>query len=169
MMTNNRSLTKEDKDSLIVAMRDYHAEHMKKATTKKTYFFPKVPYAGPNGIKVIGLFRSELERMDEEVFIELINMKYEPLDEKRTLYRHRFNPHFREEYLPAPGSSERYSIPVHELEIVWKLSENQIKEPDVDIDSMEDCNFSQLTVRDIAALILRKPVSSKTWLNELIK
>ena len=34
--------------------------------------------------------------------------------------------------------------------------------------NVTDLPFSDLTIRDFAAIILKKPVSSKQWLNDLI-
>lgn len=168
MNVNSKALTKEQRDGVVTALRDFHGPVMKKVSSKNAYFFPKVPYLTSNGIKVVGLFRSELERMDEDVFIELISMNYEPLDSKRTLYRHRFNPHFREEYERAPGNTmDRYNVPVDELEVVWKQPDTPAAVP-VDVDSVEDNHLSQMTIRDVAAILLKKPVSTKAWLNTLI-
>jgi hypothetical protein len=41
----------------------------------------------------------------------------------------------------------------------------------IDFDLMNpdtDAPFDQLTVRDLAAILLKKPVSNKQWLNKLI-
>ena len=34
---------------------------------------------------------------------------------------------------------------------------------------MEDAPYSEMTIRDFMAITTGKPVSAKTWLNELIK
>ena len=42
----------------------------------------------------------------------------------------------------------------------------------MDFDLMDpntDAPFDQLTIRDLAAILLKKPVSSKDWLNKLIQ
>jgi hypothetical protein len=36
------------------------------------------------------------------------------------------------------------------------------------IDPDIDAQFEQLTIRDLAAILLKKPVSNKKWLNKLI-
>lgn len=165
--TSTGPSTKEERSAIVARMKEFHWETMKRFTSKNIYFFPKVPYLGANGIKVIGMFKSELEKTGDDVFIELINKNYEPLDQKRTLYRYRYNPHFYEEYEKTPANNERYNIPIDELEIVWKLPDVQAKELTIDTD--DDSNISQMTVRDFAAIMLRRPVSAKPWLNELIK
>jgi hypothetical protein len=37
------------------------------------------------------------------------------------------------------------------------------------LDPNSDAPFDQLTIRDLAALLLKKPVSNKKWLNDLVK
>jgi len=122
-------------------------------------------------MRVIGMFRSELEKPDENVYIETINLSYEPLDKRRTLYRLRYNPYFKEEYEHV--GNDRYNVPMEELEIVWQLPEETSVDTAqlpllYDAEIMEDNNLTQMTIRDLAAILLRKPVSSKTWLNELV-
>ena len=43
--------------------------------------------------------------------------------------------------------------------------------PDFDeiMDPNIDAPLSQMTIRDLAAIMLKKPVSNKAWLNEIIK
>jgi hypothetical protein len=167
--TSTGPSTKEERSAIVAKMKDFHFETMRRLTSKNIYFFPKVPYLGANGIKVIGMFKSELEKAGDDVFVELVNKNYESLDPKRTLYRFRHNPHFRQEYEMAQPNNERYNIPIDELEIVWKLPEIQAKEISIDTDNLDDSNIAQMTVRDLAAIMLKRPVSAKPWLNELIK
>jgi hypothetical protein len=73
----------------------------------------------------------------------------------------------------------RYLIPVSELIKVTaepKKTEPTKTEveglfPDFDgiMDADLDAPLSSLTVRDLAAILLQKPVSNKKWLNDLIK
>lgn len=41
-------------------------------------------------------------------------------------------------------------------------------EEKVEVQSVEDAPFSELTIRDLAAIMLMKPVSNKKWLNDLV-
>jgi hypothetical protein len=68
------------------------------------------------------MFRSELEKPDENIFIETINLHYEALDKRRTLYRLKYNPHFKEEYEHV--GNDRFNVPLDDLEIIWQLQEH---------------------------------------------
>ena len=51
------------------------------------------------------------------------------------------------------------------------IPEQQALFPDFDeiMDPNTDAPLSSLTIRDLAAIMLQKPVSQKKWLNDLIK
>jgi hypothetical protein len=51
--------------------------------------------------------------------------------------------------------------PLTDFEMVEVISEEELLK--------EDAPISELTVRDVAALLLRKPISNKNWLNKCIK
>ena len=61
----------------------------------------------------------------------------------------------------------RYLVPVDSLIVCEPLltEEEQFELPDPDLDLPID----QLTIRDLAAILTGKPVSMKSWLNEIIK
>jgi hypothetical protein len=171
-MSSKTHLSKEVKNEIVKEMRAFHEETMNRLSKgEKHYFYPKVPFLRTNGLRVIGMFRSELEKPDENVYIETINLNYEALDKRRTLYRLRYNPYFKEEYEHV--GNDRYNVPMEELEVVWQLPEEPSNETAqlpllYDTDTIEDNNLTQMTIRDLAAILLRKPVSSKSWLNDLV-
>lgn len=173
-MNNKPTLTKEIKNEIVKEMRAFHQEFMNQHSRgEKYYFYPKVPFMRSNGVRVIGMFRSELEKPDENVYIETINLKYEALDKQRTLYKLKYNPHFKDEYELV--GNDRYNVPLDELEIVWQLPALQTQTSEMptlsliyDSENIEDNNLSQMTIRDLAAIMLKKPVSNKQWLNELV-
>ena len=87
-----------------------------------------------------------------------------------------YNPFYKEEYettVPNEKGDVRYLIPVSELVKIEMGIENvettaledfaDLMDPDL------DAPLSSMTVRDIAAILLKKPVSNKKWLNDLIK
>jgi hypothetical protein len=61
-----------------------------------------------------------------------------------------------------------FLVPFSEFEAVTTkptiLDENEFDIPNPDLDSPLD----QITLRDLAAILLQKPVSHKKWLNDLI-
>lgn len=79
-------------------------------------------------------------------------------------------------YDKVPGTSDKsYCVPVEHLhkltpiitEVFDKIEDSFVDaiEPDDD----KDENISTMTLRDFYAIVQNKPVSNKTWLNNLIK
>lgn len=68
----------------------------------------------------------------------------------------------------APREQITLSVfPNFEEQFIPKL---KVKTEELSLDlPTEDEGMSEITIRDFAAIIWRKPVSSKTWLNDLIK
>lgn len=58
------------------------------------------------------------------------------------------------------GNYKKYQIPMSKC--------IEIKEPEP-YKELEDANMSAMTVRDLAAILLKKPISNKIWLNHIIK
>lgn len=120
---------------------------------------------------VISCFISEL-RKTEDIYIEFTDRDFRPEDPKRTLYKLRPNPHYQEEY--KPYGQDRYLVPVSYLiEVTTEPVELNTAGVSLDksfslTDPDDDCSIDEMSVRDVAALILRKPVSRKQWLNDLI-
>ncbi len=88
----------------------------------------------------------------------------------------RFNPHYDEEYEktePAANGHFRYLVPVSELikiDVQQPVEEPVGQFPDFDeiMDPDMDAPLDQVTIRDLAAIMLKKPVSNKKWLNDII-
>ena len=59
-------------------------------------------------------------------------------------------------------------IPVSELRVIEPAKKQNIKVPTLDLGPTDE-PFNMLTIRDLAAIMLKKPVSNKQWLNEIIK
>jgi len=122
-----------------------------------------------------------------------------PMYESRNLFKYTYNPFFKEEYDTKSNVNKKgeeyitYIIPVSELSVVLKDG-NMITYPDFEAgnytepqeqskisifpdfeqelgldSSSEDAPFSEMTIKDFCAVMLRKPVSDKKWLNNLIK
>ncbi len=122
------------------------------------------------GERVVSFFPSEIER-GEDIYTEFVSRDYDSEDETRTLYKWKYNPHYKSEYrVTEPHSANhtiRYIIPVEELIVVENTSDSfdEFDMPDPDT----DLPISQLTIRDLAAIMTGKPVSMKPWLNEIVK
>jgi hypothetical protein len=156
----------------------------------KMFYFAK----GGTAEKYVSLFFSEISK-GNDIYLESTNRDLVPEDVERTLYLWRFNPHFQEEYEmtePELTSNTRFLIPISELKVIKKYTAEEVegsKEPkiietDIEKEIIENKVFdfnspvkltdketpiTEMTIRDFAAIILKKPVSRKEWLNEIIK
>jgi hypothetical protein len=149
--------------------------------SEKDYeFIPKLAYK-PKEIEAtephIGLFASEISK-GKDIYIEFADRDGIPQDAERRLYKWRFNPNFREEYVCIDNTTSiRYFIPTSELvliktnspEVLVEQSEKPKKAVDLFTLSSDDVSLNDATIRDLAAVLWKQPVSNKEWLNDLIK
>ena len=175
---STQKLTSEERKKRIQDLYEFQMEKFMQEGVSEPLFIPKMAYKpATKDEKHITFFASELERAEyydvpKNVYTEFICIEYIPEDAKRTLYMWIFNPHWRTEYdvIEATESiQERYMIPVSELRIVQQAAaQKEIKLPALDLGPTDE-PFNMLTIRDLAAIMLKKPVSNKQWLNEIIK
>lgn len=177
---------KELKKLKLEAIRDFHQDLIDDLEIPRTDFNMKMPFYDKHGRMVVGIFSSEF-RKEKGFFFELITRDLAPADAERKVYRVPFSTAFEEEYeLNEKGS---YLVPLEELRVVNPTSvaikktarfgdeEEQLPSslPKTPMQAykapatMEDAPYSEMTIRDYYAIQTGKPVSSKTWLNELIK
>jgi hypothetical protein len=185
---------KLDRDVVQTALKQRNEENFRSLGLLDPYFAVKLAYkpAGKNEM-LVSMFISELERKDG-MYMELIDFDNHPIHDKPVLYKYRHNPYYKSEYVYDPPREkknfETYLVPVSELEIIagklpMDISETsqpkvetktkisiplEMKEPVTEsiYAEKEDAHYSELTVRDIAAMLMRIPVSNKKWLNQLI-
>lgn len=172
------------KKSKLEAIRSHHQELIKDLGIAKTDFNMKMPFYDEQGRMVVGIFASEFKK-EKGFFFELITRSLEPADPERKVYRVPPSSSFDEEYeLNEKGS---YLVPLDELRVVNEqavaiskssavtssdkvLAKSFTPEPIYKAPApMEDAPYSEMTIRDYYAIHTGKPVSAKTWLNELIK
>jgi hypothetical protein len=181
---------KEWKRSKLEAIRTYHKTLIDDLGISITDFNMKMPFHNKQGALVVGIFSSEFKK-EKGFYFELVTRELDPVDPKRTVYRIPYNTAFEEEYeLNEKGS---YLVPIEQLrsvnhqavaiskyeavrstENVFTTNPNPIikdmpmyKAP-ASMDA-SDAPYSEMTIRDYYAIHTGKPVSAKTWLNELIK
>ena len=73
----------------------------------------------------------------------------------------------------AGGASVRVKAAPEAATVTKPSAKTNIEtsEPFMEFDLIDpdiDAQFEQLTIRDLAAILLKKPVSNKKWLNKLI-
>lgn len=153
--------------------------NMKKAFTK-------------NGTIVVGMFENEFKRA-KGFYFELIDSNIEPDDPNRTVYRLSPTEFYADEY--EMDEYGKYMVPIEQLRVINRQSaaiskgsaatssDRVLKEettfrttkPPLPFTStssnlkIEDAPFSEMTIRDYVAIHTGKPVSTKSWLNELVK
>jgi len=157
-------LDPEVKRQRIEELRRFHADILS-GIDYDVMYCPKLCYT-PKGKDEnhISFFPSEL-RQRKDIYTEFTSREYIPEDPKRTLYRWKYNPQWEEAYEPVikeGGIVERYLIPISELEVVSKSEEFELNNPD------EDLPLDQLTIRDLIAILYKRPISKKKFVNFLI-
>jgi len=186
-------LVMQDKRENGKRLREFHQPTFEKMGLVNPTLYGKLVY-NPTGKSELytSFFHSEISR-GQDLYIEFTNRDNVPEDMERTLYLWRFNPHFDEEYEktePAAGTGHiRYLVPVDELKVIKRYSisepieeapiappvktkkiETKTIETDFDLPDLSlDPPINEMTMLDLAAILLNKPVSKKEWLNNIIK
>lgn len=177
--------TKSPKAERLAAIRKFQGERLKtigvtsplvsaKAIVRP--FEDRKPY--------LSLFESEVRR-EPEMYVELTDYDNNPIDSTRKLYKLPFNPFYKEEYetIPYTDDEVRYLVSIDYLqEVIFptdKPTENTVQTiQSTTLDELlndelpnpdDDLPISQLTIRDLVAILHRVPVSKKKWLNEILK
>jgi len=194
-MNTTTSRPKLERGVMLNALRQRNEQNFKNLGLINPYFTIKFAYVPKHREDlVVSMFPSEMEAQDD-VYLELTDGNHSPIFEQPVLYKMRRNPFYKQgeyEVIPADASrnknSETYLIPVSELELVagtptpGVLPLSVVKKPMVTIGQLlntanieaaparekEDAHHSELTIRDLAAIMLKAPVSNKKWLNDLI-
>lgn len=169
-------------------VREYNTDVIQTLGISQYDFNMKSQFLDENRRLVVGIFPSEFKR-PKGFYFELIDSDLNPTDPERKIYKIPYTEAFDEEYeLNSKGS---YLVPIEELKVVHRSSimiskEGAFSEPTGSFKvtakaqqelnnvpkapaAMEDAPYSDMTIRDYFAIQTGKPVSSKNWLNELIK
>jgi hypothetical protein len=175
-----KTTEKLDRRARTKELREFHQEVFEKLGIPDAVYVPTLAYK-PIGkdSKHIALFPSQL-KMKQDLYLEFVSREMECEDVNRTLYKWKFNPFFADEYesieSELEGISERYLVPVAELSKVEIAVEESSKMKQLSFDGFDDimdpdqdAPLDQMTIRDLAAIMLKQPVSRKKWLNDLIK
>jgi hypothetical protein len=181
--------TKLERVLALSNLKQRNEQNFKKLNVTSPIFTIKFAYVPKHRTDmVISMFPSEMECGDD-IYIELTDGNNYPLHEQPVLYKFVHNPFYNQgEYEMIPSDptrnkhSETYLIPISELIIVsgGATVEVEKKEPAKTLFSTavldegfqkekEDAHYSEMTIRDFAAIFLKIPVSNKKWLNNIIK
>lgn len=173
---------KEWKKAKLDAIRSHHRDLITDLGISPLDFNMKKSFYDKKGREVVGIFGSEF-RKEKGFFFELISSDLDPIDPERKVYRVPPTASYEEEYELNPKNS--YNVPLEELRVVNPYTvaitkstdylkkvekEKTFKPQQVSVPlQVEDCPYSEMTIRDYMAIHTGKPVSLKPWLNELIK
>lgn len=187
-------LTPQERKEATAALRSKHQPVFDALDVSDARYIPKMAHRvnGLDGLHM-GFFESELNS-GEDVYTEMVSIQMDSEDANRTLYRFRYNPHFKEELMCSddePNNSSRYFVPMEELEIVTAPAKRkrgrprkspELKTPQISVentapvpkirtvvvDSLEDQPMEAMTIRDYIAIHTGRPVSAKNWINEIV-
>ena len=170
----------DDKKERKRQMELFHKPTFDALGIKDPTYIPKLFYK-PREIDAqepyVAFFASEVIK-GQDIYTEDSESENTPRDPDRRLYKWRFNPRYKEEYQKIEtNGSVRYFVPVSELVLIKvnspdiKVEEANGKDIFLEIEQSysDDVSLNDASLRDLAAVLWRKPVSKKQWLNELIK
>jgi len=135
-------MTPEQRKQKVKELREQHENYFNMNELSNAAYIPKMAYrpSGKDELHV-SFFPSELER-NKDIYTEFVSIDYDSEDPKRTLYLHKYNPHWKEEYELVESNSgfQRHLIPVSELKVVSDVVSKQGKNTIFDnlLEQMED-------------------------------
>tara|TARA_B110000908_G_C10136357_1_gene394642 strand:+ start:272 stop:775 length:504 start_codon:yes stop_codon:yes gene_type:complete len=133
-------MTPQERKQKVAVLREQHEDYFQTIGEINAAYIPKMAYrpSGKDELHV-SFFPSELEK-NKDIYTEFASIEYESEDPKRTLYLHKYNSHWRDEYEIIESSSgfQRHIIPVSELKIVNDLTKNPTKTTIFELDNVEE-------------------------------
>lgn len=185
MFTTTESDSKAIKTQNQEQLRDYHQSLLDNLGVDRNRLKGKSVFYDSKRNQVIGVFKGEfMNSLNGGMYFELTDSMNNPTDSNRTVYKCPVNAEFENEYEPSPHWKESWLVPIEELRIVNPTSvaisgtsalvdlvapakEKTVK-PITKKEEVQDASFTDMTIRDLYAVLHNKPVSSKEWLNNLI-
>ena len=118
--TKSKIMTPSERKKKVSELREEHEDYFQTIGNPNALYIPKMAYR-PKGKDdlYVSFFPSELEK-GEDIYTEFVSIDYESEDPKRTLYLHKYNKHWKEEYelITSNSGFERHLIPVNELIVI---------------------------------------------------
>lgn len=133
-------MTPEERKQKVAKLREQHDDYFNMNEISDAAYIPKMAYRPPSKDELhVSFFPSELER-NKDIYTEFVSIDYDAEDPKRTLYLHKYNPHWKEEYELVESSSgfQRHLIPVSELKIVSDVVSKQGKKNIFEFEDIAD-------------------------------
>lgn len=172
-------VTEKTTKEKIEDLKKLHKEKFEKLGLTNPLFIPRICYI-PIGEaeQVVSFFEQDFAK-GKDIYTHFVSKGYDSEDPQNRLWKWTYNPFYATEYKksdPHPDTGNiRFIVPVEELELIDDAYFNKdVPESTAfDIDDEipnpnEDPLIEQMTIRDLAAILLKKPVSRKKWLNEIV-
>lgn len=122
-------MTTEERKKKIAKLRELYQDYFNLNKIKESAFIPKTAYrpSGKDDLYVT-FFPSELEK-NKDIYTEFVSIEYNSEDPKRTLYLHKYNPNWLNDYELVISNSgyQRHMIPVSELKVITDIVSIQEK------------------------------------------
>lgn len=145
-----------------------HADTFKSLNIKNPFFKCKVPYiSSVTKEPVIGIFKNEFE-LGKDIYIQLVHTDYNIYSNKPELHVIKYNEDYNIEYISlGENNNLRYEVPIEELILANDIQEQPFL---LELDEIvnDDIPLTDATLRDFASIMLKKPISNKKWLNDII-
>jgi len=160
-------------------LKKLHEEKFQKLGLNNPLFIPRKCYIPMGEVdQVVSFFEQDFAK-GKDIYTHFVSKGYDSEDSQNRLWKWTYNPYYATEYKksdPHPDTGNvRFIVPVEELELIDDAYFNKNAPASVafDIDEAipnpnEDPLIEQMTIRDLAAILLKKPVSRKKWLNEIV-
>jgi len=173
--TTTVKLTPEERKERIAELRTHHQAYFDDITEPKAKFTAKMKF-GSNEYTRTKFFESELAS-ETPLYVEWVTRDYRSEDDKK-LYLYEYTPdyktQFKTEFLPGTEIT-MYLVPISKFKLVHdpiKSKKENVEKIESEFDFVnpeEDSPISDMTIRDLASILLVSPISRKEWLNKLIE
>lgn len=174
MTLRTQPLSAEEKKEIISTLFLKHKPVFEHLNIENPLFIPKMNYYNQElNCRVVGFFDSELKHA-KDIYIEFVDRTFLSEDAERRLYKWTFDPDYKttvtQEYDEVKKFT-KYLIPVTKFILIDIEPLKKHNKPiDINVDkNHNDLPISELTIKDIFAILHKVPVSNKQWLNILIK
>ena len=121
--TKQKSMTPKERKDKIAKLREEHQNYFETNGNTNALYIPKMAYR-PSGKDelYVSFFPSELQR-GEDIYTEFVSIEYDSEDPLRTLYFHKHNDSWKEDYELVTSNSgfERHLIPVSKLTVIKNI------------------------------------------------
>lgn len=174
-------LTPAERKAKVTKLREEHEDYFQTEGKINALYIPKMAYrpSGKDELHV-SFFPSEMEK-EKDIYTEFVSIDYDTEDPKRTLYLHKFNPHWKSEYelITSNSGFQRHLIPVNELKVINDVTSrsnplaNEVEQTAIDfanpslpnpdaiqikdplIDKLEDINQTLITLTKVINKIVK--------------